>query len=299
MTESNLVQTKGFYSITGIITGKDTPKKGYGYKTGEIQKGDSKGKKYNSIRFPLKTSNNNIVDVELFGTENTHVTFYNKVEKKQMKIEWDKRNVTPPANYELRTPAFDMVESINKEFKDGDVVNAWGSITFSTYTNSQGETVEQYKLNIGSLTKYEKELNFDDEEYKEINSFTQEIVINEVIDNSSENCLDVYAFVVNYNKTTNPASFQINKNNVVEEFYKKFKTLKFGDFIKVNGSVLNQSVVSIDPMWGEQVSRSFKRCLEIRGADGSSYESKKYKVADFAKPEVETVDWNDIKELPF
>jgi hypothetical protein len=300
--ENKLIQTKSNFVFRGVVTGKDNPVKNNGYKEGVCEKGKSKGKQFRSIRFLLKTNRNNIVPVECFGMEKDKVCFYNKDEKDQNKktvlVDWNKRHETPPNGYQLIPVEFDEIEKINNEFHDGDIVVIVGKIDFSTYKDNSGNTREQTRFIIQRMYKSEEAFDLSNENFEELNKFTQEIVINEVEVEDKEKLI-VRAYTIGYKgESINPATFEIDIKNSDPDFVRTFKGLKYGDFLEVFGVIHNRvTVTEGNGAWGRQPIKNYTKCLEITGANEKSYVQKMYKESDLIKTSFgssETSDWSNV-----
>jgi hypothetical protein len=306
--EIKLIQNKGSFVIKGVIEGKDNPANNNGYKKGTIEKGKNAGSEYKSIKFKVKTSNDNIIPVELFGMEMQNAYFYNKKEKKTAKVEWSKRFMKPKDGYELILPQYDLVERINTDFKDGDVVRVIGEFQPQSYKDAKGVEKHNVKYIIKIINKSEGVLDFDSDKFEETNSFTQETVINDVEVDTDANKLFVHTYIIAYGESFNVVTFEVDINTANPLFIKTLKNLKFGDYLKFFGKI-NYRVINeeIDGEFGKQTIKDYKKSLEITGADGTTFEKGMYKEEDFAKEETETsvINWGEIakntdsSDLPF
>lgn len=280
-------QTKSLLKLKGIIVGKDNPKGNNGYKTGTT----ASGKPYRSIKFGLKTAPDNVVNPEMFGMVKEFAIIYSKDEKKSIKIPWDLR-YSPESKkegYELIVPEYDLVEKIDKDFKDGDTVFIVGEIQFYTY-EKDGQQVPNKRFAIKQIYKSDKPLDFDAEDFVEENEFQQEIIINEVDVDREEQKLLISAYTVDYTGKATPALLELDGKTQKPSFVNNMKGLKFGDFIKVTGIVHNRQLtetIEVDEGWGlqPQVSTSWKNALEILGADPTSLQKGLYKEEDLFSPE--------------
>lgn len=286
--QTNLIQHKGNFQLRGIITGKDpeTARKGNGYKEGKIEKGINAGNPYRAIRFLVKTSPDNIIPVELFGQPRKQAVWYSRKEKKSIKIDWAKRFNQPPDGYELILPEYDLVKKIDDDFKDGDSVFINGEFRFSTYKDQQGNVRPQTQYIIRSIYHTTNPVDFESENFKEQNTFEQEIVIQDIMEDSKVKKLFVSAYVIGYGGTFNPAMFEINTETADATFIRNMKSLKFGDQIKVNGYIHNRALteeVCDNDGWGQKVKSvtNYYRALEIVGAFGDTLQKKLYKEEDF------------------
>lgn len=295
----DLQQSKGIFMIKGIIEGKDNPANGNGFKSGTVEKGKSKGSKYNSIKFKLKTSKDNMIPVELFGMEKQKAYFYNKKLKKTVAVDWAKRKMKAPEGYNLIVPEFDVAESINTEYKDGDVIRIVGEFQFSTYTDKFGTVKPQTRYVIKQIHPSQDKIDFNDPDFKELNEFSQDIIVNSV--DVEAKVLYVNANIIGYANSVNTTTFEVNTATAHPAFINTLKSMKFGDFIRVIG-VINHKIINeeTDGAFGKQIIKDYKKSLEIIGADPASYEKKKYKESDFVDDSQEA-NFEEVsnEELPF
>jgi hypothetical protein len=305
-----LVQSKGSFQIRGIIVGinPETAIKNNGYIEGKTKE---KNVPYRSIRFRVKTSDENIITTELFGQIMEKVYVYNKSEKKTLPCDWDDRK-NLPEGYEIianninnkKMVAFDAVKVINDTFNDGDSVVITGEIQFSTYkNNSTGDTVLQKKYVIKNMFSSTEAVDFDKEGFEEENTFTQEIVIRDTEKNRADGKLYVYAYVIEYGGKFNPAIFEVDLGEY-EDVSNYLGKIKFGGFIKVSGTINNRtaSVVEDDEevigkKAPKRTSNSFQTLLKITGAYPKSYEAGKYSQDDFDNALDTTEASNSLKNL--
>lgn len=308
-----LEQNKGSISLRGIISGKkkDDARKGFGYTESKTKDGKNT---YRSIRFFLNTSPNNRIPVELFGMPRDKVyAFPEKGEKKGKGIEiaWKDRFNFKKDGYVVMTSEYDLVKEIEDKYNDGDSIVIVGKIDFSHYIDKDGKKKNQYRFIISRVLPATEPVDFTKEGFVEQCKFVQDIVIDSVTEEKSENKLYVNAFIINYGGKFENAIFEVdttktalNPNNV--------KALKFGDVINVNGIIHERALteeVEENDGWGTKAKavRSKYRALEITGADGASLERKKYKESDFetpaengtesgwgSEPEINEDDSNDI-----
>jgi hypothetical protein len=307
--DTKLIQTKTNFMIRGTIEGKDNPANNNGYREGIIEKGKCAGQEFRSIKFKVKTSNDNIIPVELFGMELKDAWFYNRKLKKTLKVDWSKRNIPGKNGYELIVPAYDLVDQINKEFKDGDVVRIVGELQPNTYTDQTGTERHTVRYIIKSVKPSKGEVDFDSSDFKEINQFNQECVINEVEFDNTENKVFISAYVIGYNEKFDLMSFELDMTKAHPLFLKTLKSMKFGDFIKFKGTIHFRVIEQeVDGEFGKDTISDIKKCLEITGADGTSYIKGLYKESDFVKEDINasTINWDEIakttnkeEELPF
>lgn len=270
--KTQLVQTRGSFRAVGIVNriGNDGA-----YKEGEFDKGKSAGKEYRTLRFGVKTSDNNELFVELFGMEkDVYLLQVLKKEERDKLRKAGKKVPTKKVSFENRDNVpegwqvigvnigtfeddeaekkkviyntyveYDAVDEIFQAFEDGDSISVSGSIQLSEYENQQGEVTKQVKYQIQYASKLLKPVDFTDEKFVETSSFDQEIVFVGSDYDKATNKLHVLGRTINYDGTWFDYPFVIDLNqegvkDIATAFHKK---LKFGDFVKVVGLAVNKT----------------------------------------------------------
>lgn len=285
MSKKEMIQGKGSGTLKGIIVGKESPRKGNEYVEGV----DKKQNKYRKMRLMVKTSKNNLVVLDFFGGVRDYVYAYNSKEKITKKIAWDKRNDELPSGFTfINPPEYDLVGEIHKNYKDGDSVKIKFTPTFSTYETNDGKIKQQVKF-LGKNIERIEPINFDSENFEEEVNFTQDIVIREITEDTAEKKLYISAYVILYGNKFEPAEFVLDTERDAD-FTKNMKGLKFGDSIKIYGTIQNRVITEEKQEktgWGDQPQSAYDiiRYLEIRGALGETLQKKLYKEDDFEKIE--------------
>lgn len=314
--EGPLVEQDGSFTLRGIITGKnkDIARKGFGFIEGKTK---ADNKPWKSIRFMLKTDKNNVIPLEKFGSEQEFVYFYSKKAKQTIKKKWNERSTFKQDGYDLIKPDMDFVQEIEDKYKDGDSIRIVGHIEFPEYINPKTQQKSlQKKYIIDRIYEATETIDFDKEDYVEENKFIQEIVVTDITEDTSENKIYVGAYIIGYAGKFESAQFVID-STLDPAFNRNFKTLKFGDAIKVNGKIHNRALlqeVTENDGWGkkEYSVKSYYDALEITGAFGETLEKGKYKEDDFivvgANSGSSASGWgsqnfepelNDSEDLPF
>jgi len=307
-----LTQTKGSTKLQGIIVGKNENS----YTEGT----DKNNNAYRVIKFGLKTSTTNIINVELYAGVREFVYPYSSESKTSMKVAFAKRNDLEPGFHVIgisvslpneenkfdRTDyiEYDAVKVINDTFEDGDSVYLSGEIVANQFANQSGEMQDKPKFTIKSIKKYPNKLDLNVENYIEMASFEQEIVIEDTHDNEKEELVEVNARVILYADRFKNVTFVIEKKKT-ERLAHKFLKLKFGDFISVQGSIESVELVdneTEEDEWGSKRPKGFSSAKGSRNRlvisavsqdkNGDTiFEPKKYKLEDFDAPDV---DFNDL-----
>lgn len=276
MANENLQQTKNKFKMIGNVVRID---KDHAYREDEGKKGTkNEGKTYRSLRFGVKTSDTNENTVQMFSFEPDKVFLWNSEKRKADKNykgdrvdfqEWlDKEEQYREEGYAvLQTrigleygedgkiqskglPSFVSAKEIYEGVNNGDSVVVEGSISYSSYENQQGKTVEQINFNIEKLFKI-KDVDFEDEKFEEVSYFEQEMVFVDAEMVKEENKVYVTGRHINYNKSFHDMQFVINYadsegkvDKAMEKLAKAFATkMKFGDVLNVFGNVVNRVII--------------------------------------------------------
>lgn len=321
MTDKNdfkLEQTKGSFKLSGIVTGiaKENT-----YSEGET----TIGKAYKTVRFSVKTSPTNIINVELYGVEQDFIYPYSSTEKKSMKIPFADRhkeledtyhligvNVKTEGNEKETYVEYDAVEPIHQGFNDGNSVFVTGELKPNSFISNSEEFVSNFKYSIKSITFKEKAVDFEDPKFQEISAFEQDLVITNTNLDKSTNKVIVNGYAIGYADSFKQVQFVIHYDKN-EKLGNNFLKLKFGDYIKVLGNCINAPTnqdVEEDE-WGSEIPRGYqtggKFVSELRitavakDKDGVSiYKKRRYKEEDFVQEE-DNVELDEIldDDLPF
>ena len=310
-----LEETKGTFKVVGFAVGLQNQD---AYREGVVDKGANEGKAYRSLRFGVRVSPTNLINVELYGVEKDSVYPYNNNKKESIEIPWEDR-FNPPAGYKVigvnmnlvdkreMMVEYDAIEHIYNSLKDGDSVYVSGNIQWQEFLTRNGDEVVASKYAIRAIYKTKTPVEFDAEDFVPTNDFEQTIVVTDVI--KEEETLLVNAYVVGYS-TYYATQFVIDITKQ-KGLAKKFTKFKFGDQVKVFGKIINETEVikeeiDDDDDWGD-MPESYKgkitntnREMLITRADPDSYEKKKYDVKDFYNKDKEFAaddddddDWGD------
>lgn len=250
--EFKLEQTKGQFKVYGIVSGVNNSRN---FKEGTT----GSGKEYKTIKFNVKTSPTNSIRVELFGMEQDFIWPYSSKDKKSEKMPFKNRHKLPDGyhligvNVQLEEGddgklvkdslhAFDAVEYIRDNLKDGDSVFVYGDIEHSEYEGQNG-VQQQRRLTIRGIGKMDNEIDFEAEGFKEVSSFEQDIVVREVDVDKKEKIATVYAYIINYGDKFVGTTFTIdgNRNKQMYEAFPKY--MKFGDLVSIKGLLINEALL--------------------------------------------------------
>lgn len=282
MTE--LKQTKNNFKFIGKVSRID---RDGAFKEEKATKGKREGDIYRSLRFSVKTSENNEMTVSMYDFEPTEVFMWNSEKKKKDKNykgdripfdEWlEKQEDLREQGYAvLQTrigltygedgkiiskglPSFVASKDIYNGLSNGDSVVMEGEIRYSTYENQQGKTVEQKTYTIKKAYKI-KDIDFESEKFEEVTFFEQEMVFVDAEADKSNKKVYVTGRVIDYNKNFHDTQFVVDYSDgnggddegmvkLATAFLKKFK---FGDVLNVFGDALNRVIV--EEVEGEEES---------------------------------------------
>jgi hypothetical protein len=276
---AELQQTKSSFKFIGKVTRID---KDGAFKSDIATKGKKKGETYHSLRFGVKTSENNEMTVQMYDFEPEEVFLWNsdkakkaKEQKKSYKgdrvpfDEWMERQeeLREEGYAVLQTrvglsygedgklqskglPGFVASEEIYENLNNGDSVVVEGDIRFSEYEGRDGKLKPQTTFTIKKIHKL-KDIDFESEKFEEVTYFEQEMVFVDATLEKSEKKVYVTGRTIDYSKKFFDAQFVINYSNGEDGEDKDMKKLadaflkkiKFGDLLKVYGDAVNRVIV--------------------------------------------------------
>lgn len=264
--EHVLEQTKGTFELVGKVVNIDRDN---AYQEKTMDKGKNKGKPYRSLRFGVKTSPSNIVQVSMFSFLPEEVYLWDSVNKKGGKVPYEtwkknrkgyeKQKKVPlqtrvgleqgedGKNITMHLPSFDVMEYIYDHLNNEDSVVVKGSISRNTYESRSGDTQTAVNYNIESLFKMKKDLDFYDEKFDEKSVFTEKFIFESADVDSRSKSADIYGKVVNYYGKTQDVVYKVNfkdeEDGMLEQMAKLFaKRISYGTLAEVHGNVVNRAV---------------------------------------------------------
>jgi len=293
-----LPQTKGMFQLRGLVTGM---KRENALKTGETKT----KKKRNVLNLGITTAPESTVYVTIEGMEKSEVYFGKKSEVKgekgeTIKVPWVKRFDKQPEGFKLygvqlgiekdlegnnikkTLTEYDATTEIHKKLQDGQSVFVRGDIEFSSY-KSNDEIRKNKKFIIKNLY-LSKDVDFDDENFKEVNDFKQRIIYMgiEKIDDKNDPRFQVNAKIVTY-QSVEDADFIIRDAALANVFRKELKPYTAIDiwgniYNKIDSEEVQEAAKSV---WGQQdsfkqVKNNYIRELVITGADPESIDKETY-----------------------
>lgn len=275
MTE--LQQTKNSFKFIGKVTRFD---KDGAFKEEQSTKGKREGDTFRSLRFGVKTSENNDMTVQMFDYEPTEVFLWNSDKKKKNpnykgdRIAFDKwekqqeklRNegysvlqtrigLTHDESGKIVSkglPSFVASDEIFHNLDNGDSVVVEGEIRYSTYKNRDDKLVEQKSFNIKKVFRL-KDIDFDSERFEEVTYFEQEMVFVDADIDKKEKKAHITGRIIDYAKNYHDTQFVVDysadgRGNGTDESMVKMaeafkKKIKFGDVLKVFGNAVNRVII--------------------------------------------------------
>lgn len=275
MAKENLQfpKTKSHFHLGGEVVGLKNPRKNQGYIKGKTKD----GREYHRISFAVKTSPDNIVNVEVFGTIPDKVYAYNQKLKESKALSWAKRDVNLADGWRRIYSSYEVVQQLKDELSDGDMVKIHGELEYSSFTTNDGKVIPRCVSKINSFEFYDddKEPDFNSEDFKEYNYFTQELIVDNVFSVDEKTYL--LAYIVKYGEILFPVQFELD-----QAIIKNMKRLPFGTFLKAEGIQNNRVVleeVTDDDGWGvrkENIIKDRKFSLVLYAVDPNTIEEKRY-----------------------
>lgn len=314
MANKELVQTIGSIKLKGIVVGLNNENT---FREGITKNGD--GVPWRSVSLTIKTNQNNVIyNNDVYGqVQEKKVKVYSNKdgEKKTLEIDFDERNDLPPGFTPfgfgtVRTSfhkaengkfaaknyfSYDAVEEIKNNLEDGKSV--WVNAEFdpNTYV-SNGETKTTVKYKIMSIGLLKEDLDFSKEDFKETASFEQEFIVVGTQIVKEQKKVYVTGRLINYNQTWDDITFVIDANKYEKLATNVLKKLKFGDFVKAQGIILNGSVFEEEQKenskqkfdWGGEEPEGQKKYIknrisELQITNIIEHKEKMYKEEDFIK----------------
>jgi len=317
---AELQRTYGNFKVYGEVQGL---KRNYAFNDQPTKSGYER----NHVKFDVKTSEDNIVTVELQGMDfgNVRITPRDREDKQYKDLDrTDKVYDEIPEdwqvmmgvnvgleqddkgeNIKVEKDSYDAARYIYENLNDGDVVFISGRLEVNAFTNRNDEQVVQMQHVISRLYKSNKEFDPSAEDFQELSSFDQNLIINDVELDKKEKKAWVHSYLVyNRDKDFVPFTFWVDGNKNVK-LGKNLSKLKFGTQMKFEGNLL--STVTYEEQeeetdeWGSSPSGYEKRSIknveksyEITKGLPETMEEEKYTDEDFVKD-----DGNNDKDNPF
>lgn len=289
MAKHNLKQTKGKFKVVGKVTSTrgDRYYNTYPYSEKEGEK--------RALNFGVQTSESNVVYVSLDGYTNNEARFqkYNFQTKEAFSqiLPWDERdseeavllmedgyrpmfgttvgialNEKGKKEPPLSMFGYDACEYLFENLEEGMSVYVEGNIEYSHYAKD-GATKRYTNLMVTKIYIQEREIDFDDEKFKEVNNFEQEFVMNSIEpekgeDNKATGRFIVSANIVTYNGVEF-ATFILEDKKLAGNLKKGVKPYwSIPSFGRLVTQVVEPETSDDEDVWGED--ENFDSGNEIR-----------------------------------
>lgn len=302
--EHGLPMTEGQFKVRGLVSGTQKGDKFFSQKT------QKNGFERNTVSFPVKTSEDNEVYVQISDSEKEDAFFYKKSDVKgepgvTKKISWGQRKnfkeegFNPIGvivglekdennkNVSKSMFEYDAAEYLSKQLKDDMAVMIVGELEFSSNEGENGKN-RYKKLKIKKI--YNSVVDFTNEDFKEESFFKQKCLFMEIVQAKKDNKPDtedprwiVKAKIVTY-KTLEDIEFTIRNKTLANNFKKHLKAY---NRISIYGAINNKRMAeeventSSDDWGGESDPFNFvgtprKFEFEIKGIDTKDIDTKTY-----------------------
>ncbi|RNB59420.1 hypothetical protein EDM57_04570 [Brevibacillus gelatini] len=293
-----LPQTKGEFKLRGLVTGM---KRDNAFKSIE-----TKSKKdMRILNFGVETAPESTVYVTIQGMERDEVYFSKKSEVKRqkgetIKVPWKKRFDAQPEGFNpiglkigvekdddgkniVKTLVeYDAAGHVYDRLEDGQGVFVRGELEFSSQKVNDG-VKRTKRFNVKQLYLADS-VDFDAEDFKELNDFKQRIIYMGIqkIDDKNDPRFEVSAKIVTF-KTVEDTEFIIRDASLANIFRKELKPYTAIDvwgniYNKIDSEEVQEAAKSV---WGQQdsfkqVKNNYIRELVITGADPESIDKETY-----------------------
>ncbi len=307
---AELKQTKGSIRVEGKVVGLDNDNT---FREGVTKNGE--GQPYRSASLTVKTSPNNVIyNLDTFGqvpAKKVKIFSNKNGEKKNMEIDFKDRDNMPEgftcfgfgtigtgfdkdASGKIKMKNYfnyDGAEAIKNNLHNDASVWIEGEFNINTYV-SNGEEKSNVKYQVNRIGFLKDEIDFDAENFKQVASFEQEfVVISTQIDKEAKK-LYVTGRIINFDKSWKDTTFVIDASAYETLAGNVAKKVKFGDLIKVQGKIVNGTVlVEVEETpeinWGGEAPEgqgkkaNRNKISELQITNVVSHTAKVYKEDDF------------------
>ncbi len=315
MTE--LQQTKGKVRVEGIVTGF-VPELEYVYKEGQTKT----DKEFKSLTLNVKTSPTNTVrNLGLYGQVNETVKLFSNKngEKKNITLPFEDRHDAPEGftcfgfgtvrtGFETEGNRIIMKNYFNYDgidvIKDtlvNDESSVWIDADFKIENYQvNGEDNQSIKYTVNSIGFSKKPIEFEQEGFKEVSSFEQEVMIVSHEIDKQNNRLITFGRIIQYNKTWDDVMFVTDNAKFPKLVENLRKKTKFGDLLTLQGRIVNERVEeeveemesldwggSSDEIGGLNGRKNSKTVSHLEIVNVKDHKPKTYKESDFIVSEKE------------
>ncbi|WP_226035730.1 hypothetical protein [Aquibacillus saliphilus] len=276
---AELQPTYGNFKLRGTVQGLTNSK--FSFNDDDTKNGFPQ----HQLKFSIKTSDDNVVKVELRGFKFDKIRIQ-PIDRDDNRQDEVARGETIPDGWNVfmgvttgleldddgkvkrdkdgktvsqSMDQYDAAKYIHENLKDGDTVFVGGRNEFSMFDSQQGEKIINCKKSINKIYLSDNSIDVDEEGFEELSSFDQNVIINGVDVDKKEKKAYISAYIIAKDfgeiKTV-PETFWINGEEY-SSLISKLKKLPFGSQIKVSGNIHSRPVyqdvqVDVDDGWGEK-----------------------------------------------
>jgi len=273
--KAKLVQSKSKFKVIGKVAGID--QQGAYKEEEQTKEGNRQGQTYRSIRFGVKTSDTNRINVTRFEYEPTEVFMWNsELRKKDENFKgkkipfgtWEETEddlredgwavIQSRIGFDLDDkgklitrglPHYVAIQEIYENLTNDDSVVIEGEIRYSRWTNQQGQEVEQKQYVIERCFKI-KDIDFEDEKFEEVSYFEQDIVYLGIDIDKKESVAYLSGRIIDFKEDWHDTTMVIrwvDENGETDKGMVKMVStikdkVKFGDVLTLHGETWNKAL---------------------------------------------------------
>ncbi|AZU99014.1 putative single-stranded DNA binding protein [Bacillus phage pW2] len=298
---TELKQNKSEFKFIGKVTNAD--KEGF-FVEDQAKSGEREGQTFRRMKFGIRTSETNTLQVQMFAYEPEEVFLWNsklREENPEFKgeripyEEWledadeyrEKGYTATQARVGLEfgedgkvishgVPDYQLADILSENVENGDLLKVEGEIRYNKFQNQAKEWVEQVQWTIKKV-HIVKEEDLTKEDAEEMNYFSQEFVFIDAEHIKKEKKTIVTGRVIDFRKKWYDKQFEVvykdsegNEDAELKELATGLaKEVKFGDVLTVWGYAVNRVIVTNEKSEEEQKEEKRKKNL-LSGLGGKA-----------------------------
>lgn len=325
---TELKQNKSEFKFIGKVTNAD--KDGF-FVEDDAKSGEREGQLFRRMKFGIRTSETNTLQVQMFAYEPKDVFLWNSEKKKEdaefkgLRIpyeEWlesaDDYRAEGYTATQARVgleygedgklishgvPDYQLADILSENVENGDLLKIEGEIRYNKFQNQAKEWVEQVQWTIKKVHAV-KEEDLTKEDAEEMNYFSQEFVFIDAEHIKKESKTIVTGRVIDFRKKWYDKQFEVvykDSEGKVDEDLKELATglakeVKFGDVLTVWGYAVNRVIVTNEKSEEEmKEDKRKKNLLSGLGGKAQPKHAEKYTGKRFESGlQIQGVtDWQD------
>ena len=256
---NKLEETRGKFTLVGKVAGMDRQN---AYSEDVQQDGNYAGKKRRRLNIGIRTSDTNEIFVGMFSFLPDKVYLWDNKERKTVNVPYEtwknnregfesNKQIPLQSNINLsgtpqHLPSWDAMEYINQNLNNGDSVRVSGDISYNQYKNKQtGDMVTSTNYNITNVTKLDTPLDFEAEDFVEVNTFRQPFVYVDGYNDEEDKKFRIDGYAINYREDYVPVELVIDYegDDDLKRMAKAYEqAVDFGALIDSYGFILNRAV---------------------------------------------------------